>query len=94
MMIVLSRPRGTIVGVLGRPSAWLRWLFVLALAIVGARLGMYLLAPRMPEHFGWAGALMLGFALVFLVMPFPHEALFAHPADDGTPDADGGGRRE
>ena len=47
---------------LGRPSAWLRWLSVLALAIVGARLGMYALAPRMPEHFGWAGAIMLGIA--------------------------------
>ncbi len=78
-------------GVLGRPSAWLRWLSVLALAIVGARLGMYLLAPRMPEHFGWAGALMLGFAVVFLLLPFPHEALFVHPQDDGSSDGDGQG---
>ena len=78
---------------LGRPSAWLRWLSVLALAIIGARLGMYALAPRMPEHFGWAGALMLGFALVFLLLPFPHEALFAHPADEGMTDADDRGGR-
>ena len=74
---------------LGRPSAWLRWLSVLALAIVGARLGMYLLAPTMPGHFGWAGALMLGFAAVFILLPFPHEALFVHSSDDGHPDVDG-----
>ncbi len=74
---------------LGRPSAWLRWLSVLALAILGARLGMYLLAPRMPEHFGWVGALMLGVAAVFLLLPFPHEALFVHPSDDGSSDRDG-----
>ena len=78
---------------LGRPSAWLRWLSVLALAIVGARLGMYVLAPAMPGHFGWAGAIMLGFAAAFLLLPFPHEALFAHPSDDGTADADDRGGR-
>ena len=62
---------------------------MLLLAIAGARLGMYLLAPRMPEHFGWVGAVMLGFAAVFLLLPFPHEALFVHPADDGSSDAEG-----
>lgn len=70
---------------LGRPSAWLRWLLMVALAIAGARLVMFVLAPRMPEHFGWAGAIMLGLALVFLLLPFPHEALFADPTDEDAP---------
>ncbi len=74
---------------LGRPSAWLRWLAVLALAIVGARLGMHLLAPIMPPHLGWAGAIMLGFGATFLLLPFPHESLFAPPSDHGGSDADG-----
>ena len=73
---------------LGRSSAWLRWLCVLALAIVGVRLGMYVLVPVMPGHLGWGGAIMLGFAAVFLLLPFPHEALFVHPSEDGSSDAD------
>ena len=61
---------------------------MLALAIVGVRLGMYVLVPAMPGHLGWAGAVMLGFATVFLLLPFPHEGLFVHPSDDGSSDAD------
>jgi hypothetical protein len=67
---------------LGRPLAWLRWLLALAAAIGAARVGMLLLAPAMPAHFAWGGAVLLGLSVVFLLLPLPHEHLLAARGDD------------
>jgi hypothetical protein len=72
---------------LGRGRDWVRWLAVAIAAVGLIRLGFHLLLPALPQPFAWSGALTLGMALVFLLLPLPHEALLAHrPGPDRHPD--------
>ena len=72
---------------LGRGRDWVRWLVVAAAAVGLIRLALHLLLPALPQPFAWSGALMLGMALVFLLLPLPHEALLAHrPVPEQRPD--------
>jgi len=62
----------------GSGRAWLRWSAV-AIATVGlVRLGLYVLLPVIPQPFAWGSSILLGMALVFLLLPLPHEALLVH----------------
>jgi peptidoglycan/LPS O-acetylase OafA/YrhL len=63
---------------LGRGRDWLRWLVAAVAAIGLIRLAFHVLLPVLPQPFAWGGAVMLGLALVFLLLPLPHEALLAH----------------
>lgn len=63
---------------LGRGRDWVRWLLAAGAAVGLVRLVFSLLLPALPGPFAWAGAVMLGLALVFLVLPLPHEALLAY----------------
>jgi hypothetical protein len=63
---------------LGRGRDWIRWLAVAVASVGLVRLGFLLLLPGLPQPFAWGGSLMLGLALVFLLLPLPHEALLAH----------------
>jgi hypothetical protein len=75
---------------LGKGRDWVRWLVVAAAAVGLIRLGMHVLLPALPQPFAWSGSVMLGLALVFLLLPLPHEALLAHrPAPDRRPDRSG-----
>jgi peptidoglycan/LPS O-acetylase OafA/YrhL len=65
-------------GMLGRGRDWLRWLAAALAAIAVVRVGLYLALPALPPPFAWSGSVMLGLALVFLVLPLPHEALLAY----------------
>jgi hypothetical protein len=74
---------------LGRGRDWARWLIVAVAAVGLVRLGLHLMLPALPQPFAWSGAVMLGLALVFLLVPLPHEALLAHrpvpdPRQDGS----------
>ena len=72
---------------LGRGRDWLRWLTVAVAAIGLVRLGFHLALPGLPQPFAWSGAVMLGLALVFLLLPLPHEALLVpRPAPGQRPD--------
>jgi hypothetical protein len=72
---------------LGRGRDWLRWLAVAVAAIGLIRLGFHLAMPALPQPFAWSGALMLGLALTFLLLPLPHEALLVpRPELDQRPD--------
>jgi hypothetical protein len=75
---------------LGSGRAWLRWL-VAAVVVVGlVRLGFSLVLPLLPSAFAWGGSVMLGLALVFLLLPLPHEALLVHrPSPEHRPDRPG-----
>jgi len=75
---------------LGRGRDWVRWLVVAATAIGLVRLALHLLLPALPQPFAWSGSLMLGLALVFLLLPLPHEALLVYrPAPEQRPDRPG-----
>ena len=75
---------------LGRRRDWIRWLALATTAVGLVRLAMHLLLPGMPQLFAWSGALTLGLALVFLLLPLPHEALLAHePLPKQHPDRPG-----
>ena len=75
---------------LGRGRDWIRWLAVAVAAVGLIRLGLHLLLPALPQPFAWSGSAMLGLALVFLLLPLPHEALLVHrPAPEQRPDRSG-----
>jgi hypothetical protein len=72
---------------LGRGRDWLRWLAAAVAAVGLVRVAFYVMLPVLPQPFAWGGAVMLGLALVFLLLPLPHEALLAHrPAPEQGPD--------
>ena len=72
---------------LGRGRDWIRWLAVATATVGLVRLGFHLLLPALPQPFAWGGSLTLGLALVFLLVPLPHEALLVHrPAPEQRPD--------
>jgi hypothetical protein len=77
---------------LGKGRDWVRWLTVAVAAIGLLRLGFQVLLPGLPQPFAWSGATMLGLALVFLLLPLPHEALLVPPPEPdqcpGRPAAD------
>jgi hypothetical protein len=75
---------------LGKGRDWVRWLAVAAAVVGLIRLGTHLLLPALPQPFAWSGSVMLGLALVFLLLPLPHEALLAHrPPPDHRQDVAG-----
>lgn len=63
---------------LGRGRDWVRWLAAVLAAVGLIRLAFHLLLPTLPQPFAWSGSVMLALALVFLLLPLPHEALLAH----------------
>jgi hypothetical protein len=68
---------------LGKRRDWFRWLAIVAAAIGLVRLGLLVALPALPGAFAWSGAVMLGLALVFLLVPLPHEALLvSRPTSD------------
>ena len=72
---------------LGKGRDWARWLLVAGATVGLVRLAFHLLLPALPQPFAWSGALMLGLALVFLLLPLPHEALLApRPEYEHRPD--------
>jgi hypothetical protein len=72
---------------LGRARDWIRWLAVALMAVGLIRLGLHLLLPVLPQPFAWGGSVMLGLALVFLLLPLPHEALLIpRPTPEQRPD--------
>lgn len=74
----------------GRGRDWVRWLVVAAAAVGLIRLALHLLLPSLPQPFAWSGSVMLGLALVFLLLPLPHEALLAYqPGPEQRPDQPG-----
>ena len=61
-------------GMAGRPADWARWLLILGVVIGGLRLLFGTALPILPNAFAWGGAVLLGTGIVFLLLPFPHEA--------------------
>jgi hypothetical protein len=66
---------------LGKGRDWARWLIVAVAAVGVVRLGFHLMLPGLPPPFAWSGATMLGLAVVFLLLPLPHEALLVPPPE-------------
>ena len=69
----------------GRSADWARWLLILGVVIGGLRLLFGAVIPILPNAFAWAGAVLLGTGIVFLLLPFPHEATLG---DRRTPPRD------